>query len=250
MTAEETTGEAPAESDASTEFSKRGWARWWDRSGDLAVTLVLTLGTLFTAWAGFQSAKWSGVQTVNFSEASSARDASNAYATLASNNASTETDVFIRWMEFAHPILTAGGDITEVTEGDSFAAFLYERFDEQSLKPAVDEWLAQGLYEPGSNVTPFEMPSYIPNGFQEAVDRRNLADELGAKARENNQQSDTYLMLTVTFASALFLAGLCRQLRDHRAQTVLLGTALIVLVAAIGFVLAQPVEFVRDDLPF
>jgi hypothetical protein len=45
---------------------------WW-RSHDLAVTVVLSITAILTAWTAFQSSKWGGAMSIAFSQASSAR---------------------------------------------------------------------------------------------------------------------------------------------------------------------------------
>ena len=221
---------------------------WWDRRGDLAVTLVLTVVTLLTAWAGFQSAKWSGVQTINFSEAGRARADSNAAANAGAAKISVDAAVFVAWLEAAQPQLVAGEGIEAVTEGEGLASYLYQRFDPKTLGPAADDWLAQELFT--GTPLPFALDSYTLDELAASQKLRDDASDFSATARDNNQQSDHYVLLTVLFASCLFLAGLCQKLALPSAQIGLFGVSFILMIIGAVVLLGQPIEFSQADLPW
>ena len=221
---------------------------WWERRGDLAVTLVLTVATLLTAWAGFQSAKWSGVQTINFSEAGRARADSNAAANAGFSNVTVDAAVFVAWLEAAQPQLDDGAGIEEVTEGDGLASYLYQRFSGDTLRPAADDWIAQGLFT--GTTLPFSLDSYTVDQLALSERLRDDAEAFSSTARDNNQQSDHYVLLTVLFASTLFLAGLCQKLAMPSAQITLFGVSFVILIIGAVALLGQPIEFSAADLPW
>ena len=221
---------------------------WWERRGDLAVTLVLTVVTLLTAWAGFQSAKWSGVQTINFSEAGRARADSNAAANAGAAKVAVDAAVFVAWLEAAQPQLEVGGEIEAVTQGRGLASYLYQRFDADTLRPAADDWVAQRLFT--GTTLPFALDSYSVDALVASEKLRDDAANFSSTARDNNQQSDHYVLLTVLFASCLFLAGLCQKLALPGAQIALFSVSFVLLIIGAVVLIGQPVEFSRADLPW
>lgn len=225
------------------------WTDWWDRRGDLAVTLVLTALTLLTAWAGFQSAKWSGVQAINFSDAGKARADSNALASIGASNEAVDVALFVSWLEASSDELATGEDPTSVVAGDGLPAYLYARFSDR-LSIATDDWLAQGLASSDEPSTPFDLDSYVNAALAQSEVLRDDASDFGDAARSNNQQSDHYVLITVLFASGMFLAGLCQKLGSASTQLTLFSVSFVILIVGAITMLGQPIEFSSADLPW
>lgn len=217
---------------------------WWDRRADLAVTILLATLTVLLAWSGFQASKWSGVQAINFSDAGRARTDSNALSNLGATAVSTDSGIFISWLEAAEP---AFADSPEgVTAGAGLAPFLYKNFPDR-LRVAVDDWIAQGGPVSGGPL-PFELDSYVVESFVQAAELREEAAAFGDTARENNQQSDVYVLATVVFAGALFLAGISQKMSSQRSQQLVFGFALVVAIIGALIVFTQPIELNLADL--
>ena len=49
----------------------------------MIATVVLAVATLVTAWSGYQSARWGGLQSTKFSEANALRIESSRASTIA-----------------------------------------------------------------------------------------------------------------------------------------------------------------------
>lgn len=217
----------------------------WARRGDLAVTFVLATVTLLLAWSGFQASKWGGVQAINFSEAGKARTDSNALTDIGGTLTSIDVGLYTAWLEAAEPALSER-DVRSATTGPGLAPFLYQSFPDR-LKVAVDDWLrAQAA---GQDVPlPFELDSYVVEEFVQAQQLREAAADFGEAARENNQQSDIYVLATVVFAAALFLVGVCQKLKNPTFQQAVFAVAVLVALIGALIVFTQPIEFVADDL--
>lgn len=220
---------------------------WWDRRGDLAVTVVLATVTLLLAWSGFQASKWGGVQAINFSDAGKARTDSNALTDIGGTLTSIDTALFVAWMEAAEQDL-AERNVAAATTGDGLGPFLYQSFPER-LRVAVDDWLVQR--GGGADVAlPFELNSYVVEPFVQAQQLRDDAADFGEAARENNQQSDIYVLATVVFAATLFLVGVCQKLKKPRYQQAVFVVAVAVALVGTFIVVTQPVELVTSDFGF
>lgn len=223
---------------------------WWERRGDLAVAILLSTVTLLLAWSGFQAGKWSGVQAINFSDAGKARTDSNALTDLGSTAVAIDVSIFVAWLEAVEPELEEAESVEDITTGDGLAPFLYQGFPDR-LRIAVDDWLQLRLespdVEPG---LPFELDSYVVAEFVRAAELRDEASAFGDAARQNNQQSDIYVLATVVFASGLFLAGISQKMASMRTQQAVFGLAVLVAFFGAIVVFTQPIEFTANDLPW
>jgi len=66
---------------------------------ELLATIVLALAAIFTAWAAFESAKWSGEQATNFSRAGATRTESARFDTRAGQLAGIDVTVYMSWLD-------------------------------------------------------------------------------------------------------------------------------------------------------
>ena len=187
-----------------------------DRRIELFVTILLAIATVATAWSSYQSARWSGVQTINFSRANAARVASTAQSTLAGQQTQLDVATFIAWTD-----AYAAKDTT-------LRDFYSKRFRAE-FKPAVDAWLAtKPLKNPAAPLTPFAMPQYHLAAQDKSRALTRTAEAATATAKVDNQRSDNYVLAVVLFASALFFAGISTKLDAVRLRIsiVALGYAL------------------------
>lgn len=166
---------------------------------ELIATIVLAVATILTAWSGFQSGKWGGEQSVNFSEAGAARTESTRSDTLGGQLIQIDVAIYIDWITTLREELDTGA-ITEnslnpytPTDG-TVSGFLYNRFREEFL-PAVDAWLAaEPIINEAAPKTPFIMDEYVVAQRVEADRLAHVADDKAAQARTANQNSDNYVL--------------------------------------------------------
>jgi hypothetical protein len=198
-----------------------GWRDW-------IVVIVLSITTILAAWSAFQASKWSGLMSISFSQASSARIEASRLNGDANRVASIQVGLFSQWVR-----AFADGSDREVQ-------YLQSVFPEP-LATAFQAWEAA---DPQANAdvprTPFAMPEYqIPADAQaRAADSR--ADAKFTDALAFNQRSDNYTVLTVLFAAVLFFASLAGRARRRTIQNVFLGMALVLLFAAAAFLISFP----------
>jgi hypothetical protein len=223
-------------------------------SGDrieLIATVVLAIATVLTAWSAFQSAKWSGHQSINFSEAGAARTESTRADTRAGQLTQIDVAMFIDWIAAifddvgSGEITVASGDTYEPTP-KTLSGFLYLRFRPE-FKPFVDIWLATDpVNNPDAPTSPFVMvgpdgePIYELETTREARALVALADENAAEARQDNQNSDNYVITMVLFASVLFFAGMSSKLVKPRNRMLALGFGIVLLVVGMSILTTLP----------
>jgi hypothetical protein len=220
-----------------------GLGRWID----LALALTMALAAVCTAWAGFQSAKWSGVQANSYAQAGAARTESNRASTEAGQERIVDVVAFSSWLTALQqeiiddPSIRPNG--TYEPQPGVLSTFLFERFRDE-FRPAMDAWLeTQPLVNPDAPPTPFTLPEYQLESASRAVALENQADQLSAEARTANQRSDNYVLTAVVFALVLFFAGVAGRARSTRARTLLFGFAIAAILAGVVLLIAQPVTF-------
>jgi hypothetical protein len=201
---------------------------------DLIVALFMALAAVGTAWAGFESAKWSGVQANSYASAGADRAEASRATTLASQQRAIDVVSFTAWLNalnaeiVADPSVRPNGTYTPNTK--MVSGFLFERFRPE-FRPAVDAWLAtHPLIDPDAPATPFDLPQYRLAADQRAQHLVDRAEKLSATARAANQRSDNYVLTAVVFATVLFFSGMATKANGRRIQlffTVLAGIALL-----------------------
>jgi hypothetical protein len=213
---------------------------------ELVATIVLAIATILTAWSGFESGKWGGEQSVNFSEAGAARTESTRADTLAGQLTQIDVAMYIDWVTAISTELTDG----TVTEAElspfspakgTISGFLYLRFREEFL-PAVDAWLAEDpIGNPNAPKTPFAMEEYVVAKGVEADALTALADEKAEAARTANQNGDNYVLTMVLFASVLFFAGVSSKMNRPRNRVIILGFGVVTLIIGVVILVSLPI---------
>lgn len=194
--------------------------RRWSEARQIVAVFLLSVTAILTAWCGFESSKWSGQMSIQFSEASGARIRSVDLASEARDAQAVDLAIYTQWID-------------AVAEGDTaLADYVRARFT-PAFAVAFDEWEAGGQ----DLRSPFAEPSYVPAGREESVAAGKLADEKFASALESNQRGDNYSLLTVLFAMVLFFTAMSERNTSGWAGWFLLGLGAVVAVAG-GVILA------------
>ena len=164
--------------------------------------------------------------SIAFSQASSARIEAARQDGIA--NAARQADLTI-W----------GVYVQARAQGDTALAAYVERRFTPHFQVAYKAWIAQR--EP--TIGPFKMKEYVPPGTTEAAATDQRADTRFADALRFNQRADNYTILTVLFALVLFFAAASTRLGRLRAQWIVLGVAIVFLVAAMVILATFPIDF-------
>ncbi|HEY3506504.1 MAG TPA: hypothetical protein VGN37_27420 [Actinocatenispora sp.] len=213
---------------------------------ELVLTVFMALAAVGTAWAGFQSAKWSGVQANAYAAAGAARADASRQATLSGQQRSVDVVSFTAWLNalndeiIADPSVRPNGSYRPNPRAVS--GFLFDRFRPE-FKPAVDAWLdTHPLVNPAAPATPFDMPQYrlaADGRAQALVDR---AETLSARARTANQRSDNYVLMAVVFALVLLFAGLASKTNTRQTRMIFSVLAAVALAGCVVTLATFPVE--------
>jgi hypothetical protein len=217
--------EAPEASPEKTGTDKAPEKRPPGHVRETVVLIVLSITAVLTAWCGFESAQWSGEMSIAFSQASSARIEAARQAGAA--NAARQIDLTI-WSVYLQA--RAQGE-------PALARYAEQRFTDH-FRVAYSAWIAEG--EPTTG--PFKMKEYVPPGTAEAAAADHRADSRFADALVFNQHGDNYTILTVLFALVLFFAAASTRLASPRAQWIMLGVAIVFLIAGTAILATFPID--------
>jgi hypothetical protein len=187
-----------------------------ERRLELVSALLLSLATVATAWAAYQSRQWTGEQSQGYSRATATRIAVNRVSAVANRQLQIDVATFIQWVN-AHE-----------QHRNALADFYRARFRDE-FKPAFAAWLATNPFErTDAPPTPFAMPQYRLKTSADADRLEETAAAASQDAKDANQRADNYMLAVVLFASSLFFAGLSTKLNELAARglTLALGCTL------------------------
>lgn len=205
----------------------------------------MAIAAILTAWAAFQSAKWSGVEADLYSRAAATRTESARATTLASNQTNIDVQTFLAWLTAYTDDLEAGvvpREGTYVPDPATTSGFIANRFREE-FRPAFIAWMAtRPIVNADAAGTPFELAEYQLASRDDADRKQAEADRLAADARRANGRGDNYVMLTVLFATALFFAGVSHRIEGLKPELFALAVAGAILVATFGVMLTFPMR--------
>lgn len=215
---------------------------------ELFSTILLALAAIATAWAGFQAAKWGGVQASNTSQSAAARAESVRASTTAGQERLVDVTTFFNWLDAVvsdidKDKIKAPEDSADYlpTKG-TLSGFIFNRFRDE-FKPAVRAWLDTSPFENDSApATPFKMPQYRVALDEEATALLAESEEKAALASEANQNGDNYVISAVLFASSLFFAALAGKLVGHRYRVAAIMIAALVYLGTLIYILTLPLQ--------
>jgi hypothetical protein len=198
---------------------------------ELLSTILLAVAAVATAWSTYESTRWRGVQTADYSKATAARIQSSEASTRAGQLTQVDIATFIQWVD-------AG------VAGDAKLARFYRRRFRKEFRPAFAAWLATSpVTNPSAPLTPFAMPQYRVAKAIES-DRLNAAAGVHANAAGTaNQRSNNYVLAVVLFAAALFFAGISTKVQSLRQREALLALGWLIFLATAVWVATFPVSF-------
>lgn len=198
---------------------------------EIVTTILLAIAALATAWSGYQSALWGGIQSSNYTQASSARVTANERLTAANQFRLADLSVFEAFLD------------ARVQGLDDLAGFYEDRFRDE-FRPAFEAWEAlDPLSNPEAPPSPFAMPEYVLEADLEATELLARAESKFAEGEQANKNSDNFTLSTVLFAAVLFFAAISDRFEHKPSRIAMLLFALTGLVAGIAIAVSQPVTF-------
>lgn len=213
---------------------------------ELVATIIMALAAIATAWCAFQAGKWSGIQSIEFSNANSDRVESTRADTRAGQLTAIDVSVFIAFADAINSDRSEGliefgpGEPYQPVEG-TLSGFWFERVRDE-FRPAFDAWLEEfTLDRDQAPPTPFAMAEYV---VTDAVEADLLLEEASVHrqaALDANQNGDNYVLTTVGFALVIFFAGISSKLAVQRNRWIAIGLGSVLFLGALVLVITLPI---------
>ena len=198
----------------------------WSEILSATLLAVVAIGT---AWSGFQSAQWGGIQSIQFTKASALRVESTRSSTLAVQLITIDVILFEGWVD------------AYVAENEDLLNFYEDRFRDE-FNPAFEAWVAADpLNNPDAPSQPFLMEEYQVASMQEAEQLEEEASALFTEGELANQTSDDYAFSTVLLATVLFFAGIATRFGWQPIRWALLAIGIGLLVFGVYTLMLLPI---------
>ena len=177
------------------------------RQLEIASAVLLGLAATASAWCGYQSNLWTGVQTFSLVAADEAARKSTQLTLQATQLQTIDLVFFTTFVEAAF-------------RGDKkLADFALARFRPEARK-AVDAWLQTDPFNnPNAPVRPLAMAEYASPEREAAKHADQEQARMMAAAQQASRSSDQYVLLTVRFAAVLFFGGIVSTFESRRLRT-------------------------------
>ena len=199
----------------------RKWSELWE-------TVILSVATLVTAWAGYQAGQWNGLQTELNVQAHTLQLQSGVLDGRGGQMQLIDLAAFANWAD-------------ATADGNTVKARLHAAQFREEFRVAFVAWLATDpLSDPDAPGTPFEMPEYRLRLLDEASRLSLEAETLNISAVEAGQISNQYTLSVVILAGALLLAGLAGRFEWEELRAIVVVIALLILVGTIMVVIWLP----------
>lgn len=199
--------------------------RWFE----VVTAIMLGVVTVATAWSGYQAARWGGVQSTKYAQASALRLESSRDSTLAGQLRLYDLVLVNSW-------------VNAYTQGNTKLANIYERRFRLEFRPAFKAWLATDPFNnPNAPAEPFFMPQYKLSLEEQANQLDAEAAKTFKEGQAANQQGDDYVLNAVFLATVLFLTAIVQRFEWNIIRAVILALALGMLLFGVYHLFAYPI---------
>lgn len=210
----------PSEEELSDRKIKK-WSELWE-------TIILTVATLATVWAGYQSGMWSGTQSSANVDSIALRVEASQLTASAQQLQLADVTLFTNW-------------VNAVAEKDQARAEFYVARFRSEFKPAFEAWLAtKPLTTPDAPGSPFEMAEYKVSGLEKAKEKEAKSALRSEEGERAGSIGDQYTLTAVILAGSLLLAGIASRFTWEELRAVVVGSALVVLLFCVIRLITLP----------
>jgi len=206
------------------ELSDRKIKKW----SEIFETAILTLATVATVWAGYQSGQWSGTQASANVQSISLRVEASELMNRAQQLQLVDVALFSNW-------------VNAVAAKDQPRADFYAKRFRAEFKPAFDAWVAtKPLQNADAPASPFEMPDYRLALREQAAQKEQAASDASAEGERAGSIGDQFTLTAVILAGSLLLAGLASRFDWEELRAIVVAVALLVLLFCVVRLLMLP----------
>jgi hypothetical protein len=195
---------------------------------EIVEAIVLATVAIATAWSGYQSARWDGLQDELYAKSSRLRVEAAALQTRSGQEQTYDASAAAEW-------------IKAEAAGNQKVAQMFARRMRPEFRPAFEAWVK---LDPINNTNappgPMAMPEYRNAHAEEAAKRGEEATEAFEHGAAARAISDKYVRATVTLATVLLLVAISQRFRTQRVRTGLAIVAILLVCLPVLRVILLP----------
>jgi hypothetical protein len=190
--------------------------------------IVLALVAITTAWSGYQTALWDGIQSELYGRSSRLRIEGQALELKGNQAMMYDAATINEWMKAqAH--------------GDTVLADLFERRLLPEIRPAFEAWKkTDPLHNPNAPPGPAAMPEYHNAAGEQATEKNRQATELFEQGTQARTRADQYVRVTVFLATVLLLTAISQRFHSRLIRIILVAMAFLMLCVPLWRLLTLP----------
>ncbi len=199
---------------------------------EVACAVILALATTCSAWCAYESKLWSGEQGRLSGEAGKHTRDAVKNSLFEMQTRVLEALMFIKFFEAKQ-----AGD-------EKLARFYSDRLPPPAKLALLAWWKTNPVENSHAPGTPFAMDEYK----QQLLDSIAKKDEDDAKAigdgaAKAGRNSDTYVLLTVLFASVLFFGGVGNTFESRRLRRTMIYISLGLFLITFTVLVSMPIQW-------
>lgn len=191
--------------------------------------VVLSLAALASAWSAYEASRWNGIAG---SEGNQAAVAKRTAAVQHFEALQLHTVDVLVGLQLVEAMRAGNRPQVEFLRARTRPAF----------KPAMEAWLkTEPLTNPAAPLTPFLMKEYVSKELEAAERHEQEAQRHSAASAAAGRTGSNFVLLTLLFATVLFLGGLANSLLDRRLEHIVSASALLLFAVTVLRLLTLPV---------
>jgi hypothetical protein len=198
---------------------------------EVACAVILSLATTCSAWCAYQSKVWMGLQGRQLGTIGDNARQAEEKVLVANQIRSMEAAMFIKFFEAKQ-----SGD-------DKLAEFFAGRLPEQTKVALEAWWKTKPLENAKAPAHPFVMAEYKQPLLDEATQLRSQSGRISKEATAAGHNSDSYVLLTVLFASVLFFGGIGNTFESRRLRKTMIFISIGLFLLTFAYLVSMPVHW-------
>jgi hypothetical protein len=210
--------DAPGSTAATADLAEAHASRI-DQRLELLTVVLLGLAAMATAWAAFQASAFDGKVTEGFTDANLNLSDANAYYSSGDQTWISDQMLFLEYQRALNE------------EDTEYAEFIRESMMRDELITAIEWWEEPENFE--NYWSPFveENPTYTISDYADAEALLVDTDDSYDEAKDAAGHGDTYNLIAVLLAAALFALGIAGSFRAMpiRLTMILAGGAILII---------------------
>jgi hypothetical protein len=200
-----------------------------DQKLEAITAILMAVVIVATAWSAYQATIWGGIQAFLMRDSSAAGMQYVLKTIQQSQRTGLDGLLFIEY-------------IKALNNDDQELADFYLARVRPELRVAIEAWLETDPFEnPNAPPHPFVMPEYVTTFAMEAEQFAKQSELKLEEAQQANQNSDNYVLLTVLYASVLFIGGIIPKFSSAQLRMIVLIAGLVIFSVATAMLASMPI---------